>query len=159
MSVLLAVAFAFATSVVAQDYMQGDIHIMKPWSRPLPPVSVNGAAYMALMNSGIVPDTLMSVSTPAAQKAELHDHIMEDGLMKMRPAGAVEIAPGDAVMLQPGGLHVMLMGLTEPLVEGKSFPLTLIFERAGNIEVKVMISEPEQSSHGHMKHNKSKTGG
>ncbi len=64
-------------------------------------------------------------------------------MMKMRSVEAAEITPGEPSVLQPGGLHVMLMGLTEPLVEGNSLPLTLNFERAGSIEVKVMIFEPE----------------
>jgi hypothetical protein len=156
---LFALTFAITTAAAAHDYMQGDIRIMKPWSRPLPAVSVNGAAYMTIMNKGATPDRLLSVSTPAARKAELHNHTMEGGLMKMRPVGAMEIAPGNAAALQPGGLHIMLMGLAEPLVEGHSFPLTLNFERAGNIEVTVVIFVPEESSDGNMHHDKSKTGG
>jgi len=156
---LFAISFAITTSATAHDYMLGDIHIMKPWSRPLPAVSVNGAAYMTFMNKGDSPDRLLSVSTPAARKAEIHNHIMEGGMMKMRPVGSLDITPGDGTVLQPGGLHVMLMGLTEPLVEGQSFPLTLNFERAGSIEVKVMIFVPDESGHGSMQHDKKKTGG
>ncbi len=78
---LLAVCCAISTSAAAHDYMLGDIHILKPWSRPLPAVSVNGAAYMTLMNKGDSPDKLLSVSTPAAKKAEVHNHIIEVGLM------------------------------------------------------------------------------
>lgn len=157
--VLLAVMLAFATPAIAGDYLQGDIHVMKPWSRPLPAVSVNGAAYMTLMNKGNVADKLIAISTPAATKAEIHNHIMEDGLMKMRPVSALEIAPGNPKVLQPGGLHIMLMGLTAPLVEGNAFPLTLNFERAGSIEVNVMIMEPGETGHGNMKHDKKKEGG
>ncbi len=156
---LLAAAFTLASTALAHDYMHGDIHIMKPWSRPLPAVSVNGAAYMTLMNKGNAPDRLVSLSTPAAKKAELHNHIMEGGMMKMRPVEAVEITPDEPSVLQPGGLHVMLMGLTEPLVERNSFPLTLDFERAGSIEVKVMIFEPEEAGHGDMKHDMKKQEG
>ena len=156
---LLAAAFALATSAAAHDYVQGDVHIMKPWSRPLPAVSVNGAAYMTFMNKGSAPDKLVSISTPAARKAELHNHIMEGGLMKMRPVGVFEITPGVPSVLQPGGLHIMLMGLSQPLVEGNAFPLTLNFERAGSIEVEVMIFQPEETGDDHMKHDKNKEGG
>ena len=156
---LLAATFRIAISAAAHDYMQGDIHIMKPWSRPLPAVSVNGAAYMTIMNKGDTPVRLLSVSTPAAKKAELHNHTMEGGLMRMRPVEAVEVTPGGRAVLQPGGLHVMLMGLSKPLVEGNAFPLTLHFEHAGSIEVKVMIFEPEEANHGDMKHDKKNTGG
>ena len=156
---LLAASFGIAISAAAHDYTQGGIHIMKPWSRPLPAVSVNGAAYMTLVNKGNRPDRLLSVSTPAAGKAKLHNHTMEGGMMKMRPVGALEITPGDEAVLQPGGLHVMLLGLTEPLVDGKLFPLTLHFERAGSIEVMVMIFEPEEAIHSDMQHDKKKAGG
>jgi copper(I)-binding protein len=156
---LFAATFGIAISAAAHDYTQGDIHIMKPWSRPLPAVSANGAAYMTLMNKGNGPDKLLSISTPAARKAELHNHTMEGGMMKMRPVGTLAITPGDAAVLQPGGLHVMLLGLTEPLVDGNAFPLTLHFEHAGSIEVKVMIFEPEEANHGDMKHDKKNTGG
>ena len=156
---LLAATFGIAVSAAAHDYTQGDIHIMKPWSRPLPAVSVNGAAYMTLMNKGNGPDRLLSISTPAARKAELHNHTMEGGMMKMRAVGTLELTPGDGAVLQPGGLHVMLLGLTEPLVDGNAFPLTLHFEHAGSVEVKVMIFEPEEANHGDMKHDKKQTGG
>jgi copper(I)-binding protein len=135
----MAATFTIVAPALAHEYMQGDIHIVKPWSRPLPAVSKNGAVYMTLMNKGGAPDRLVSVTTPAAKNAELHNHIMQDGLMKMRPVEAVEIVPGTPSVLKPGGLHVMLMGLTEPLVDGNSYPLTLNFERSGSIEVKVMI--------------------
>lgn len=148
----LAATLAFAVPALAHDYMQGDIHIMKPWSRPLPPVSANGAAYMTLVNKGNAPDKLVSVSTPMAMKAELHTHAMEGGMMKMRRVDGIEIVPGKPAVLEPGGLHVMMMGLTEPLVEGKSYPLTLTFERAGTVEVTVRILEPDESS-GDMKHD------
>ena len=150
--ILLAATFAIAAPALAHDYMQGDIHIMKPWSRPLPPVSANGAAYMTLVNKGSAADKLVAVSTPMAMKAELHTHTMEGGMMKMRRVDAIEIAPGTPSVLKPGGLHVMMMGLKEPLVEGKSYPLTLTFERAGTVEVTVRIFEPGESE-GSMKHD------
>lgn len=151
--ILLVACMVSATPALAHEYMQGNIHIMKPWSRPLPAVSPNGAAYMKLTNKGEVTDRLVSVSTPAAKTAELHNHIMVDGVMKMRPVENIEVKPGESATLQPGGLHVMLMGLTEPLEEGKSYPLTLTFEKAGSVEVKVMIFEPTESGHGDMKHD------
>ena len=150
---LLVLGFVLSAPAAAKDYMQGDLHIMAPWSRPLPAVSVNGAAYMTLMNTGSSADRLVSVSTPAAKKAELHNHFMEGGLMKMRPVEAVEVPPGGSATLQPGGLHVMLMGLTQPLVEGRSFPLTLNFEHAGSVEVQVTVGVPEGAEQSNMKHD------
>ena len=156
----LVTALGTASAALAGDVVQGDIHVMKPWSRPLPPVSPNGAAYLTIMNMGGAPDRLVSVSTPAAERAELHTHSMEGGMAKMRRLESVAVAPGETVAFEPGGHHIMLMGLTEPLVDGKSFPLTLRFERAGDIEVEVMIMEPEGgASHMHHDHGDNKQGG
>lgn len=158
-SLLLAIAVSLTSTAFAHDYVLGEIEVKKPWSRPLPAVSVNGAAYMTLMNSGKATDKLISISTRAAREAELHKHISEGGMVKMRPVGAIAVTPGEPLVMRPGGLHIMLIGLTEPLVEGQSFPLTLTFERAGSIAVEVMIFEPEGTGHGHMKHDKKKEGG
>ncbi len=136
---LFAIGFVITTSAAAHDYMLGDIHIMKPWSRPLPAVSVNGAAYMTLMNKGDSPDRLLSVSTPAANKAEIHNHTMEGGLMKMRPVEAIDIEAKGSTTLEPGGVHVMLMGVRNPLEEGDVFPMTLTFETAGSVDVEVHV--------------------
>ncbi len=150
-SLLLAVAFTLASPALALDYTQGGIQIMGPWSRPLPAVSPNGAAYMTLVNDGDAPDRLLTLSTPVARKSEIHSHTLEGGMMRMRPLKDLDIVPGDPAILQPGGMHVMLIGLKEPLVEGKSFPLILNFERAGTVEVTVTIAEPDGMSHD-MKH-------
>ena len=156
----LVTILATAPSALAGDVMQGDIHVMKPWSRPLPPVSPNGAAYVTIMNMGGEPDRLLSVATPAAERAELHTHSMQGGMAKMRRLESVDVGPGETVVFEPGGHHIMLMGLATPLVEGKSYPLTLRFERAGEVEVEVMITEPKGgASRLEHDHGESKQGG
>jgi copper(I)-binding protein len=72
---------------------------------------------------------------------------MEDGVMKMRPVEAIEVAPGEPTVLGPGGLHIMMMGLKAPLVEGERFPVTLVFERAGEATVHVVVDKAT-SMHG-----------
>ena len=89
------------------------------------------------------PDRLVSVSTPLAKEAELHNMVMEGGIAKMRPlAGGIELPAGQPVTLKPGGMHIMLMGLAEPLRPGDSFPMTLSFEKAGERDVTVTIEKP-----------------
>ena len=101
----------------------------------------------------------MSASTPVANKAELHTHIKDGDVMKMREVQSIEIGPHSKVMLKPGGLHVMLMGLKEPLVKGSHFPLTLVFEKAGKMTVDVSVEgvaamgdDGGHGMHGGMKH-------
>ena len=86
-----------------------------------------------------MPDRLIEVATPVADRAQMHAHSMDHGVMKMRPLDAIEIAPGSPTVLAPGGLHVMLFKLDHPLGEGMRFPLTLTLERAGLLTVEVEV--------------------
>ena len=74
-------------------------------------------------------NTLVSVSSPVAARAELHNTTMEEGVMKMRPVGRIELPAGKPVKLAPGGLHVMLIDLKQPLKPGDKVPLTLTVQR------------------------------
>ncbi len=92
------------------------------WSRPLPPTSPNGAAYLTMHNHGIHPDRLLAARSDIADTLELPMHLMEHGLMKMIQVDAVEVPPDTSVVFQPGGYHLMLLGLKRPLVQGGVFP-------------------------------------
>ena len=128
----------------AHDYKAGDIVVDQPWAMPLPPVSVNGAAYLDIKNLGQNPDMLMAADSPIAEKIEVHEHIHENGVMKMQEmAGGLELKAGATVKFVPGGLHLMLIGLKEPLVEGETFPVNLQFEQAGSLEVIVHIQQKD----------------
>ncbi len=142
---LLFVLTTVAISAMAQDYVLGSIQIKHPWSRALPDVARNGAAYMTLVNNGTTADRLISASSPIAARVGFHRHAMEDEVMRMRPLEAIEVVPGQPSVLAPGGLHIMLMGLKEPLHKDKSFALTLNFEHAGSIELLVTVRETDPS--------------
>ncbi|HYZ40658.1 MAG TPA: copper chaperone PCu(A)C, partial [Stellaceae bacterium] len=86
-------------------------------------------------------DRLVSASTPAAKKAELHTMSMQGMVMKMRPLAGLDIPAGQPVALKPGGEHIMLLGLKQPLREGQSFPLTLDFAKAGQRTVTVSVEK------------------
>lgn len=148
-SLLAAALLAIAVPSLADDLELGDLAVAQPWARASAGNIRNGAAYFAVTNTGAEPDRLIAVASPAAAHAALHNHVSEDGVMKMRPVEAVELAPGEQVVLEPGGLHVMLMGLARPLVEGESFPLTLTFEKAGDLEVTVEIAGVAAMQGGH----------
>ena len=94
---------------------------------------------MTLEIMGEEPDRLIGGSSPVAEKAELHTHIMEGGVAKMRPVDAIEVAAGTPTVLEPGGLHLMLIGLNQKLEEGATMPLTLVFENAGEVTLEVPI--------------------
>jgi copper(I)-binding protein len=135
---LLAVPAARAQhgAAEANPPRSGDLMIEAPWTRAAG-ANGNGAGFMRITNRGTEPDRLVSATTDAARVIELHTHIHDGGVMRMRPVPDIPIPPGATVTLQPGGLHVMLIGLTAPLAQGTRVPLTLRFARAG--EVRVML--------------------
>jgi copper(I)-binding protein len=95
---------------------------------------------MTLRNRGTSPDRLVGAETLAARAVEIHEQRMEDGVMRMRPLpGGVALPPGEAVTLGPGGLHLMLIGPTRAFARGQRVPLTLRFERAGEVAVELAV--------------------
>lgn len=128
------------TSAAAHEYKAGSLEIEHPWARATSPQQKNGAAYMDVRNSGGEPDRLLAVRTGEAGSAELHaTTVTGDGVAQMRAVEAVDIPPGGEAALAPVGLHVMLVGLKGPLYEGVTFPMTLVFERAGEVGVEVEV--------------------
>jgi copper(I)-binding protein len=149
-----------ASAAAAHEYKIGELTIEHPWARASAGNAKTGAVFMTIVNTVGGSDRLLSASTPIAATAELHTHLMDsDGVMKMRQVEAVELAPGATTKLAPGGYHVMLMGLTERLLEDTTFPLTLRFERAGELTVDVVVEpvaalegshdDAPESGHGH----------
>ena len=118
----------------------GPLEIDTPWARASIGTARPGAAYVTVRNTGAEPDRLVGIETPVATRPEVHAMDEEGGVMKMRPAGPLEIPPGGDVRLEPGGMHIMLMQLQEPLQEGEHVPITLIFEKAGEITVSAPIT-------------------
>lgn len=135
---MLLAAGTAAPAVAAHEFTAGDLRIGHPWSRAAG-ANTNGAGFMSIRNAGSQPDRLLSASTPAARVVELHTHIREGDVMRMRPVTDIPVPAGQTVHLRPGGLHLMLIGLTGPLNRGASVPLTLRFERAGEVQVTLDI--------------------
>src|ERR1700748_770333 len=115
------------------------LRIDNAWAGATPGKAENGAAYVTITSP--TADRLISASTPAAKKAELHTMSMQCIVMKMRPISGVDTPAGQAVSLKPGGEHIMLMGLNQPLREGQSFPLTLDFEKPAPRTVTVTVEK------------------
>jgi periplasmic copper chaperone A len=134
----ISVAFAIALSSAAHayDYKVGAIEIDRPWSRAVPKGAAVAAGYLTIRNTGTEPDRLVSGSTPIAGKFELHQMSMDNGIMRMRPVtDGLEIKPGETVELKPQSFHIMMMGLKQPVEKGKPFKGTLVFEKAGAVDV------------------------
>jgi copper(I)-binding protein len=143
------------TSVTAQQGDGAGLEVQQAWARASG--GTTGAAYFSVLNRGSARDRLVTVRTPVAEKAELHESKMENGIMTMRPVGPLTIEPGQLAVLKPGADHVMLMGLKHPLKEGDSFPIILTFEKGGDVQVTVAVARAgaigtDAMDHGSMQH-------
>ncbi len=158
-------AAAFATPALAQSHdMKGHegmnhgamahqgVTVTGAWARPTIAKLRISAAYFTAM--GDKEDKLVAAHTDIAGRTELHEHVMQGDVAKMRPVAAVPMAPGKPAVFQPGGYHVMIMDLKQPLKEGDTFPLTLTFEKAGDVTVTVEVMKKPMShgAHGGMDH-------
>jgi len=135
---LLSLFLALAAN--AEEKLVG-IRASDAWALALPPVSQTGAAYLTLVNDGAETQRLVSASGEIADRVEIHNHVMDGGVMKMRPVEHVEVEPGSKITFEPGGLHVMLIGLREPLVAGESFVIDLQFDDGGSLKTEVSIRQ------------------
>lgn len=133
----------------------GTMRVEQPFARATP--AKMGGAFMTLVNTAAGSDKLLKAASPVAESVELHTHIKEGDVMRMRAVPGIEIAGNGRTALEPGSYHVMLIGLKQPLKEGSSFPLTLTFEQAGSVTLEVPVvkagGSPEAGSHaGHGGH-------
>ncbi len=124
---------------LAAETKVGEVVIHDPWVRASLGASGTSAAYMTIEVTGDRPDRLIGAASPLARHAQLHAEVMDNGVAKMRPVDAVEVAPGTPTVLAPGGLHIMLMGIQGKLVAGQTMPLELTFETAGKVALEVPV--------------------
>jgi copper(I)-binding protein len=103
------------------------------WARPTVPGQQGGGGFLTITSRA--GDRLVGGSTPVAQRFELHTMAMKGDVMEMRQLDAIELPAGKAVEFKPGGLHVMFIGLAQPLALGSKIPVTLKFEKAGDVKV------------------------
>lgn len=142
-----AVLTASAVPAIAQS---SNIQVENPFARATPAGASTGAVYMTISNKSKAADRLTGASSDVAEKLQVHEMKMENGVMQMRelPNGLAVPADG-SVALKPGSYHVMLIGLKQPLKVGEKFPLTLTFEKAGKVAIIVPV-EAAAATHGDM---------
>jgi Uncharacterized protein conserved in bacteria len=133
-------AALFAAPARAEEFKAGDLVITQAWSRATPGGAKIGGGYLTIENKGTVADRLMGGSGDVAAKIEVHEMAMNNGVMTMRPLDkGLAIEPGKTVKLAPGGYHLMLFDLKSPLKQGDKVPLTLEFEKAGNVKLSLDV--------------------
>jgi hypothetical protein len=155
---LVAATVAVAPEGKAMDHRMvraGDLVIENAWVRATPPGARAGGGYVTIRNEGVAADRLIAGRADFAGRVEIHEMRMEGEVMQMRPLpDGLEIPAGDTVTLKPGGYHVMFMGLKQGLEAGHAVSVTLIFDRAGAVELIFPVAKMGATSHDHggMKH-------
>lgn len=141
----------FAALALATPALAGDIMVMDPYARSSSMNAASGAAFMMIHNHGASDDRLVSAASPVAKKVELHTHLEDaNGVMKMMHVEEGFELPADGmIMMKRGGHHVMFMGLNTPFEQGKTIPLTLVFEKAGEMAVEVPVDLERKDGEGH----------
>jgi len=140
---LTVLAFILSTLpisfVLAETVMAGTLVIEAPWARASIGTKRPAAVFLNIRNQAGVADVLSAIETPVAGRASVHRTQISNGIASMTIAGPLKIPANSEVRLAPGGLHIMLMMLKKPLIKGKNFPLTLVFKKAGRVEVTIPV--------------------
>ena len=150
--ILSAAALAlFGALAQAHSFKLGDIDIGHPYARVTAAGQPTGGGYLRLENKG-GDDRLLSARAGVSASVELHSMTMEGDVMRMRQVDGVALPAGKTVELKPGGFHIMFVGLKAPLKDGDKFPMTLKFEKAGEVEVTVNVEAPKAGAAVEHKH-------
>ncbi len=138
-SMILACGLALSVSVAFAGSAADDVSVSDPYARAMPPGQPNSAMFLELTNSAKVDHALVAAESSVSKVVELHAHIEEDGMMKMRRMERVDLPAGEAVSFQPGGLHLMLIGLERQIEPGQQVVLTLIYEDGSRTRVEAPV--------------------
>ena len=141
-------ALVAALLVCATAGALAQVKIEGAWARPTVQGQQAGGGYLSITSAAA--DRLLGGSTQVAQQFELHTMAMRGDVMEMRQVDAIELPAGKKVELKPGGLHVMFIGLKAPLKVGDKVPVTLKFEKAGELKVDFAVTnKPAEAGHKH----------
>ena len=150
-------SFGMSSASMASEQIAGDLKLTAPWIRASVPGQVNGAGYVQINNQATQGDRLISASVNGVNRVELHTIITEGGVAKMRQVPGIDVPASGEVKLMPGGFHIMFLGLNAPFKADTKVPVTLKFEKAGEVKVDFEIKPPTynpsvKSAHDNHKH-------
>lgn len=150
---LFIAAFAVACGDPGQhqtshEAPEATLIVVDAWAAPTPSGVDVSAGYFTITNNTGAADRLLSVTSPRAERMEIHEMVMEGAVMQMRPVERLEIPAGESVQLAPGGRHLMFYGVSEPFAEGQNIDVRLVFETAGTIDVSLPVRRGASELHG-----------
>lgn len=135
----ILLTLAGSGGALAQQPPAGGVTVVEPWARATPGGAKVGAAYMELKAGAAGADKLVSASSGVAEAVELHTHVMDGGVARMRRVDGIPVPANGSVALKPGGYHIMLINLKQQLKAGEKVKLTLKFEKAGAVDVEASV--------------------
>jgi copper(I)-binding protein len=135
----LCIAALLTSAASAHEYTTNSIKIDHPWSREAPPNATVIAGFFQLKNLSTRDDFLISATTPVAERVEIHQHEMSDGVMKMKKIENVRVGTMKSVMFEPGGYHLMIFNPEQSFKQDERFPMTLEFRNAGKVEIELAV--------------------
>jgi periplasmic copper chaperone A len=136
----LAGASLIAASALAQTPMS-PISVADPYVRAPAPNAPATGAFMVIKNGGKADRKVVKAESPVSKVTELHTHVEEGGVMKMRPVPEIAVRAGGEAVLKPGSLHVMLIDLKQPLKEGDVVPITLGLDDGSSLKVEAPVKK------------------
>jgi copper(I)-binding protein len=140
---MLAVGALNGPPAQSQEVKVGDLVILQPWSRAAPRGAETASSYLTIENKGTTADRLVGGSTDVAEKLQIEQISTIGGAMTVNPVdGGLGISPGEKVVLAPGGYRLALLKLKSPLKKGTKVPMTLQFEKAGQVTVPFDVLGP-----------------
>ncbi|MBT3142751.1 copper chaperone PCu(A)C [Ruegeria litorea] len=145
---------AVATLGLTTSAFAADVMVKDAYARSAGKNAKTGAAFMMIMNHGAENDRLINATSDVAKRVELHTHKENgDGVMQMlHVEEGFAIPAGEMHPLKRGGDHVMFMGLNQPFVQGEMIPVTLVFEKAGEVKVEIPVDLERKPAEGGMSH-------
>jgi copper(I)-binding protein len=144
--IILALSVGFGTSITSSwaadaKAAADSVSFVDAYIRLAPPSAPAAGAFMVIRNTGNKATAIVKADNPVSKFTELHTHLHEDGVMKMRPVKSIPVPAGGEAVLQPGGLHIMMIDLKSPLKEGDTVPLTFTFDDGSTKQVAVPIKK------------------
>jgi copper(I)-binding protein len=136
------IATLLAAGILSPAALAGDISVIEPYVRLVPQGVPTTAAFMTIRNAGTADRKLMRADSSAAKTVELHNHINDNGVMKMRQVREIEIKAKGQAELKPGSYHVMMFDLKQTLREGEKVPLTLSFDDGSSEKIEALVKNP-----------------
>jgi periplasmic copper chaperone A len=134
----------FIALLLASGAFAQSVKIENAWARATVPGQKTGSVYVDLTSAA--DSALVAIGSPVAERAELHSMSMDGGVMRMRALPRIELPAGKTVKLAPGGMHVMLVGLKQPLKAGDKIPVTLSLQASGMSPTTLKLEIPVRAA-------------